>query len=576
MLAGATGQMAKVADALVLAHEETATAKAIIDSKRQKIDYLTKAREENNANPYDFAKRAEEGLSEIDDRFAAALPTGRAKKMYMEDAAKANLNAYEQNTKWSISRQTDIAVDRVKDVLEQGQHLAFEAGRAGNEISGVSADVNNAILASSRWIDSEKVDNLKRSSDAAVYKNYIQGMLATEDEEQAKEAIEMINGEQGRGLDPDSRAALAKQAQNVLNAAEIRRQKDQARKATSAQKIGEAVLKGEGLNAYMHFVENNPEDMSGKDINDPQVLLETQRAIGVHENDLQIVSDEQASFVGRRFKQAKSIDDARAIVDEFTSAFKTKEQQEIAINNLIDSSEVSPSVKAIVANPSYDQYGDMLANGLLKSAQNPKAASQASKIINDAVVDGTIDNDERDDLVAAGIEKINLITEYHLKTGQDAFMDEMYPAMRDALTIGIADLVAVKGDNARPKDVEKMFDGFGEYSYEYGYPLKRELAENVSQSSINKAIKGKLSGVSDLAIKVLDDNGRLRYMQRQDSPKEYDFYVKQLVRDPSLRYVGKLGAEDVYTLVDMFGSDVMRSNGDPLYLSERDILSGGM
>ena len=573
-VAGATSQLADLSEKLLVAHEETAVAKAIIDSKRQKIDYLTKAREENNSNPYEFEKRAEAGLLEIDDRFAKSLPTGRAKESYMRDAQEANLSAYEQNTKWSISRQTDIAVDRVKDVLEQGQHLAFESGRSGGDIRAVGADIDKAIAASSRWIDSEKLDNLKRSSDAAVYKNYIQGMISTEDELQASKAIELIDGKWGRNLSPDDRSTLVKQAKNVLDAAELKRERAEIKRLTANQKTQEYILEGKSLDAYENFVQNNPQAVAGKDINDPQFIIDTQRSIGVNEGDLQVINDNQASFIARRFKEAQNMDQARAVLQETIGAFKTPELQEIATRNLIDSDELSPSIRAIIANPSYNQYGDMLGAGLLKDAQNTEAVTKANQFLKDVVASGDINKTDIDKLVAAGLGKLNEITEYHLASGQSEFMTDVFPAMRSAVTIAIADLVATNGKHAKPKDVEKMFDAFGDFSYEHGFPVKKDLAENLSQTAIRNSLSDKISNLPDLAIKVIDDNGKIRYMERKDSPKEYDVYKNQLIKSARLRYSGKVGSEEVYTVIDVFGSEVMRSNGEPLYVGERDLIQG--
>lgn len=222
--AEASGFAAEKLDKIALAREEAAVNEAVIKNERQKLEYITRARQENMASPEDFADRLDPELKKIDEQFMQTLPTGRAKSFFQNDVQGLNNQIYKNNFEWTISRNVAIAA-------EKSASAELELGNASFALAQQDAPIEQKLEALKRLRDKgevtvsvasnvfgnkpEKIAEMRRGTMKTIERNYAMGLM----ESDPQAAIDYLNDvEQSGSIPAGDRVNLINTAQNVIRA----------------------------------------------------------------------------------------------------------------------------------------------------------------------------------------------------------------------------------------------------------------------------------------------------------------------------------------------------------------------
>lgn len=186
-----SGTLAETTDRFVQAQEATAVNEAIIKNKKQKMEFLEQARQENMSNPADFAKRIEPGLKKIDEQMAQSLPTGRAKSAFQERMQQVNLSAYENNFQWERTRQVEIMADRIEVATKNSADMSYVAGKSGAPIDDFIKDAQATVVAAGTFLSPEAQRKSSEAIMQSVYSAHVKGV----GERNPYLAIELLNDE---------------------------------------------------------------------------------------------------------------------------------------------------------------------------------------------------------------------------------------------------------------------------------------------------------------------------------------------------------------------------------------------
>jgi len=198
-------------DKWVAAKETVAVNEAVIKNKKQKMEFIEQARQENMSTPEDFEKRMEVELGKIDSDMESSLPTGRSKKAFRSTAQDINMTAYAQNFDWAKNRQLENFAESVENTSQDISMMSFRRGLG--DIDDLIKDAEATIVAGSTFVAPEKIDDMR----TATFNSVVSSNINAHIQDSPKAVLNALNSQKyDKYLTPDYIRSATIQANNRI------------------------------------------------------------------------------------------------------------------------------------------------------------------------------------------------------------------------------------------------------------------------------------------------------------------------------------------------------------------------
>jgi hypothetical protein len=244
-LAGGAAELLQGASRMAMqyqrADEQTALNEAVISKQRQDMDFMDQVQKERIANPDNAAVDLEKQLKERDKELADKLPTPRAKRVFMDTAARINVQEYGQMKNWENTRKTQIYASRIEKSIEDNNILMLRAGREGLPIDDYLNNIDATTVAASGIFAPEKLQQINQSGRATGLSYYLQG-VAEKNPAEAKRLLESKEFDDDLGADGLQKMyKVVDNQEKLLQAKQVTTIKQEATAIQNASNMGLSV-----------------------------------------------------------------------------------------------------------------------------------------------------------------------------------------------------------------------------------------------------------------------------------------------------------------------------------------------